>query len=81
MEKPLSGTVGEKMIEHKFASLQILQEHPGVLKNPLGKVGVLGIAKGLLARMEERLESFLFVDIKDCLGRMIEDMGQALMTL
>ena len=31
--------------------------------------------------MEDILVSFLFVDIKDFMGRMIEDMEQALMTL
>jgi hypothetical protein len=38
------------------------------------------MVKGLLARMEERLASFLLVQIRESLGKMSDEMGQLLRT-
>ena len=75
IEKPLPGMEGEVKIGLNMASLQILQEHPGNLQKPLGRVGTVGIEKGLLARIEERLASFRLVDINDTLGKIFEERG------
>ena len=68
------------MMVENFASLHTLQEHPGVLWNPLGRDGVFGEKKGLLARIVDKFGSFLFEDIRDLLGKTIEEIGQLLMT-
>ena len=44
----------------------------------MGTDGDFGMENGLLARMEERGESFLWVEINDSLGKMTEDTGQLL---
>ena len=59
-------------------SLQILQEQPLVLKKPFGREGISGLENGLLVRIEDRLGSFLLADIKDSLGRILEDRGHPL---
>ena len=79
MVKPLPGKLGGDMMVVKVASLQILQEHPGLWWKPLGDVGALGIAKGLPVRMVERLGSFLLENIKDSLGKILDETGQFLM--
>ena len=66
------------MREVNVASLHNLHEHPGDLKNPLGRDGVLGVENGLLAKVEERGGSFLYAVIKDFLGKIAEEIGQPL---
>ena len=78
MEKLLPGILGEEMREQNVASLHTLQEQPGDLWKPLGRDGDFGMENGLLARMVERGESFLWVEINDSLGKMTEDTGQLL---
>ena len=63
----------------KVASLQILQEQPGVWWKPLGEIGALGIANGLPARILERFGSFLLEKIKDFHGKIWDETGQLLM--
>ena len=76
MVKPRPGKLGGVMMEVKVASLQILQEQPGVWWKPLGEDGDLGIAKGLPAKMLERFGSFLLEKIKDPLGKILDETGQ-----
>ena len=80
MENPLPGKFGEWMMDVKEASLQILHLQPCVWKKPLGEIGCFGMENGFPVRMEDSGGSFLFAEIRDSLGKILEESGQLPMT-
>jgi hypothetical protein len=60
----------------KVASFHSLHEHPGVWWNPFGEVGVLGIENGLDTKIFDKDGSFLKAEIREVLGKILEETGQ-----
>ena len=73
MENPLSGKLGEWIMDVKWPSLQILHLQPGVWKNPLGEDGALGLENGFPHSIEDSGGSFLLAVMRESLGKMTEE--------
>ena len=64
----------------KKPSLQMLHEQSLVLWKPLGDTELMGEEKGLAVKIEDKFGSFLVAVIKESLGKIVEEIGQLLIT-